>query len=105
MSERDVLAGVLIAVTALPGVMAWRSNTGAAVNAWGRKVQFGLPGTPDILGCVRGTFVGIEVKSATGRQTLEQVRFQAQFEASGGLYILARSVDDAINGLASVLSA
>ena len=98
-AERDILAAVLIAVTALPGVMMHRTNTGAARMESGRMVQFGVPGTPDIVGCVRGRYVGIELKAARGRQSPGQVRFQAACEAAGGQYILARSVDEVMRAL------
>ena len=94
MSEAATQAEILVIVTALPTAMFWRQNVGTARDAGGRVVRFGLPGTPDILGTYQGRAIGIEVKSATGRQRPEQKLWQAQFERAGGLYILARSVDD-----------
>lgn len=41
-----------------------------------------------------GKFFAIEVKSAKGKQTEDQQAFQMAVERSGGLYILARSVED-----------
>lgn len=59
-----------------------------------------IRGVPDIflmrnngLGSV---LYGIEVKSDSGYQSEHQKSFQAQFCANGGVYILARSVDDII---------
>ena len=60
----------------------------------GRFVTFGIPGQPDIFAIIRGRFVGIEVKTATGRQSKDQQNWQRNCERAGGLYILARSVDD-----------
>lgn len=55
-------------------------------------------GSPDILVCVNtpggGIFVGIEVKSPSGRQSSEQKEAQTAIEKAGGKYYLARSVDD-----------
>lgn len=41
-----------------------------------------------------GQFLAVEVKSDTGRQSEAQRNFQQMVEAFGGLYILARRVDD-----------
>lgn len=36
----------------------------------------------------------IEVKSAKGKQTMAQLKFQTAVEASGGVYVLARGIGD-----------
>lgn len=84
-------------------VFTWRQNTGVA-KMGNRSVRFGVPGAPDIMMIVApwGTVVGVEVKSATGRQSPEQKRFQAAMEARGGVYCLARSVVDVDNTLAQL---
>ncbi len=51
-------------------------------------------GIPDILACVRGRMIGIEVKTKIGKQSLEQIAWQDRIEKAGGLYLLARSVND-----------
>lgn len=52
------------------------------------------PGDPDIVACVGGRFVGIEAKTWRGVQSAVQRTRQHQIEAAGGIYVLARSVDD-----------
>lgn len=60
-----------------------------------RTIKFGLVGSSDIIGLLRGgRFLGIEVKTPTGRQSPEQVKFENMIRRMGGLYVLARSVDD-----------
>ena len=83
----------------LRGYFAWRNNTGAVQIAPGRFVRFGKPGSPDIIGIIKecngnGRFFGIECKSSTGRQSAEQKKFEKNCVRNGGLYVLARSVDD-----------
>jgi Holliday junction resolvase len=92
-SESYILSCILGYLEHLPACLAWRNNTGGAVIR-GRHVSFGSPGSPDILCCYRGAFLGIECKSAVGRQSPIQKRWQQKFEAAGGRYILARSVQD-----------
>ena len=99
MSERAIQNDILVAITALPGAFFWRANTGAAFTESGRVIKFNVPGTPDILGCYRGQFIGIEVKSRRGTQRQSQERFQTMLERAGGRYIVARSVAEALIGL------
>ncbi len=52
-------------------------------------------GTPDILACVRGTFVGIEVKKPKGGVVSELQKLKIkQVINAGGISFVARSVDD-----------
>lgn len=75
----------------------WSNNTGACKDARGQLIRYGLPGSSDILGVIapKGTFLGIEVKTATGRQRPDQKNFEAMVRAMGGLYLLVRSVAEA----------
>jgi len=51
-------------------------------------------GVPDILTCVNGVFVGIEVKSEKGITSVLQLRNMDAIKQSGGVSFVARSVDD-----------
>ena len=101
MSETRIVNAILLALGNRPGLRVWRQNTGAIKDANGRLVRFGLIGSADILGILApsGRFVAIEVKTATGRQSEQQRAFQQMIERHGGIYVLARSVDDAIKGV------
>jgi len=78
--------------------LVWRNSVGAHHGVdTGTFVRFGLPGSPDIICIVppNGQFVGIECKRRNGgRQSPEQRAFQAACEKRGGVYVLARSVED-----------
>lgn len=43
-----------------------------------------------------GLFVGIEIKSADGKQRLSQKTAQERIERCGGRYLIVRSVDDLV---------
>lgn len=78
------------------GFFVWRNNNLAAP---GRKFR-GLYGTPDIIGILPdGRFLGIEVKSKKGKQSVYQATFQERCEDLGGLYILAYNLKDVIEVL------
>lgn len=75
----------------------------------GRRIQCGLcPGSSDLIGWRSvivthemvgrrvALFLGMEVKTTTGRPTDEQANFIQQVRKAGGLAGIVRSVDDAI---------
>lgn len=67
-------------------------------NCWLLKVQGGSnapsTGVPDILTCIKGRFVGIEVKTPTGRVTKIQQYQIDQINKSGGFAFVATSLED-----------
>lgn len=76
------------------GIFAYRQNTGT-IRVNGRPISFGFPGAADITGILPdGRRLEVECKSLAGKQTEKQKRFQAKIEASNGVYILARNVQD-----------
>lgn len=95
MTEHALVQSILIEFGSRPTLRLWRVNTGAALGRAG-FVRFGLPGMADISGIQFGTGkrIEIEAKTETGRQTPEQKRWQLMIERFGGVYILARSIDD-----------
>lgn len=58
------------------------------------RKSVGRIGTPDLLLCYRGVFVGIEVKSKTGRLTDEQKEIGACIESAGGVWGVAKNMED-----------
>lgn len=88
------------------GLLFWRQNSGKIPIFLGKSksgkprfrfVKLGVEGLPDIIAVIppTGRFLGLEVKSATGVQREAQKAFQSQLEASGGVYEIVRSVEDA----------
>ena len=54
---------------------------------------FGRAGTPDLLVCCRGRFVGIEDKAPSGRVSKLQRRELDLIERAGGVSLVAYDVD------------
>lgn len=96
MKHADLVNSILL--TLAPHGLVWSNPTGA-VRADDRFIRFGQPGSPDILGCLKGRFVGIECKVGKDRQSTVQKNFEAAISRNGGVYILARSIDDVRNRL------
>ena len=59
---------------------------------------FQLAGLPDLIGCVRGRFIGIEVKKPGKRGTLteRQAHILGLITKAGGLAFVTDSVADAV---------
>lgn len=82
----------------------WKNATGA-VKIGDRFLRFGMKGSPDILGIADdGIFVGIEVKTGNARQSPEQKLFEAMVFRRGGVYILARCLEDVESALDRVFT-
>jgi hypothetical protein len=99
--EARLQALILARLGLLPDVHVWRMNTGVAHRPGGGAVRFGAVGQADITGLVgpHGRRLEIEIKSATGRQTPEQRAFGERITRLGGLYLVCRSLEDALNGI------
>lgn len=83
------------------GILAWRNNVAPIPIRRGRQI-IGIRradqhtiGMPDILCVIRGHLIGLEVKSAIGKQRPEQKEWQEKLEKAGGTYAVVRSLEDA----------
>ncbi len=76
------------------GIFAHRENTGTVwIN--GQPVSFGYPGAADITGILpNGKRLEVETKSATGKQSDKQRKYQQRIEENHGVYLLVRSVEE-----------
>ena len=99
MTEAELQAEILLAVGSRPDCRIWRNNTGVGRTLSGQRViRFGLVGSADLLGILRGgRFLAVEVKTAKGRQSEAQRNFQRMVEAMGGIYVLARDVQTVVD--------
>lgn len=102
-----VIQAAILKYLETTGLLYWRQNSGVIPIPTGRRNRFGRPvfrlvklgtsGLPDIISVLppAGRLLGLEVKSATGRLRPAQMVFRDQLVASGGAYVVVRSVDDA----------
>lgn len=97
MTETELQRQIIDALSAIKGVVIWRSNTGAS-RSGGRFVRFGVAGQGDITGLLPGgRRLEVEVKTPTGIVSLAQQEFGERINMHGGLWFVARSVDEAVN--------
>jgi len=103
MREVEIQRDILHYLATRSDLRAWRQNTGVAYYE-NRPVKFGVPGAADISGILNtGTRLEIEVKTPSGSQSQAQKRYQDMITKFGGVYILARCVDDVIEGLPKII--
>lgn len=95
LKETDIQAAILDYLR-LKGHFFWRNNSGAFKTERGGFYRVGTPGAPDIIGCVDGKFVGLEVKTPKGKLSEDQQEFARGLRTAGGAYHLVRSIDDVI---------
>jgi len=76
--------------------------SGSFYKAVGRYDCTSVKGLPDIMVVYKGFFVGLEVKSKTGRQRPTQKDTQARIEKAAGFYFIVRSLEDVDDALSIV---
>lgn len=117
-AETNLQNSAFNAVGRRDDVMIWRQQSGAfrALEDPSRIVKVGTPGisdalavvgvevTPEMVGKRIGVAVGVEFKTEAGRQSDAQKRWQAAFEARGGLYRIVRSAADIVQLVENVKS-
>jgi len=105
--KRDAQNPALLVAGGLPGVLAWRQQSGVfrSYDDPARIVRIGVPGladcgmvvavtiTPEMVGRTVGVAVQAEFKAERGAQSDAQKNWQRAVEARGGVYAVVRSGD------------
>lgn len=101
-----ITANVIRVINMQPGCYAFRVNN---VGVWdaakgiyrkGNTVQ----GISDIIACVRGRMVCIEVKAGKDKMSAGQLIFSECIRQSSGIYITARSTDGFLSDFQQILT-
>ena len=94
ISEKHIQKTILDYL-AFKKIFHYRQNSGAfKTESGGYMRTASVSGLPDIVAIKDGIYIGLEVKTATGRQSEEQREIQNRVTAAGGLYFVVRSLDD-----------
>lgn len=107
MTETQIQAAIRDALLATGKVLLWRNNTGKLEDRRGRWVTYGIGvGGADLVGIYKptGRFVAWEVKPDRGKLTPEQKAWHYAVTNAGGAVFVARSVDEALAQLRSLLA-
>lgn len=102
-SEAVIQQNIRLALGMRDDIFMFRINVGVFRPLHGdqrRAIRSAPDGTPDLLGVKHpGQAFAIEVKAAKGQQREAQKNWQKAWEKRGGIYVLARSVEDVYKGL------
>jgi len=89
-------------------LMFWRNQSGQVktVNKYGDQhmMRLGILGSPDIIGCMFGWFIGVEAKVGKNKQTDYQKDFEKRLIAAGGLYKVVYTLDEFIEFIDEIKS-
>ena len=106
MTEQQLQAAIMTALgTRSDLCRLWRINAGTS-RAWdeARAIKGAPKGHPDITGLlVDGRWFGIEVKRPGQKQSPAQVSFEVMVRRFKGVYLVARSVEEAVAGIESAV--
>ncbi len=92
-TEADITKEIKDYLDRLPKILYWKQWQGGR-----RGKSFSAPGVSDIIGCIRGRFFAIEVKTPGHKTEKERLKSQVDFllevELAGGIGIMVESVDE-----------
>lgn len=93
MNESDITKSILKYLKTLPRCFFWKEHGGI----------YGTSGIPDIIVCIDGRFIALEVKTQKGKTTPLQNAAIRKIHSSGGFAFVVRSVEEAKNAIDSTM--
>jgi hypothetical protein len=102
VKHSDACNRIRLAVSEMGGLSL--PYTTGMFEAAGRPVKVGREGASDIIACIDGRFVAIEVKVGHDTWRLDQRMFRSAVERAGGVYVLARFTPD-VDGVETLRAA
>jgi len=95
LHHQKLVDEILLAVGSMPTVRLWTRPVGFDQS---RNIKYGIKGEADLQGIIapRGRALAIECKTGNAVLSKEQKLWRAMFEKFGGLYILARDVNQVV---------
>ncbi len=106
LTEAQIVAKIRLALGRITDLGLFRNSVGVATEFdpkthETRTIKYGLGvGSADLVGVLGGRFVGLEVKTPSGRLTPEQERWADMIRSKGGFVATVRSEAEAIAAIA-----
>lgn len=85
MNESEIVRQIKEYLKTVKGCFFWKEHGG----------QFGVAGLPDIILCLNGRFIALEVKTEKGKVSVLQEITLKKIRNAGGIAEVVRSVDEA----------
>ena len=104
-TANGITANIVRIVNYQPGCVAYRINN---VGVWDAAKGIHRKGNtekgiPDIIACIRGQYVAIEVKAGRDKMSIHQEMRRQEIERAGGKFLVANSTDTFIEWFKSIL--
>ena len=97
MNQESILMHKIMSALSAEGCFVLRTNSGVYYDSNGSRIRVGFPGLSDLVGFrPDGKFFALEIKTATGRPSEEQLKFIDFCHRKGIPAGIARSVEDAL---------
>lgn len=93
MNESEITKSILKYLKTLPRCFFWKEHGGI----------YGTSGIPDIIVCIDGRFIALEVKTQKGKTTPLQNAAIRKIRNSGGFAFVVRSIEEAKNAIDSAM--
>ena len=92
---------ILVALSQSPSIRCWKSQK-VTLQVNGAWLEYGVKGMADISGILKhssglGLRLEIEAKTGSASQSKDQKNFEKMVRSLGGIYFVARSVQDALD--------
>lgn len=93
VSEKFLQNQIIVYLNENTDGMFWQNDS---IGIRGRKRQnrYRPNGVADVLGCIDGQAIAIEVKAPKGKILQSQIQFAERFRRAGGLYYVVYSFED-----------
>jgi hypothetical protein len=93
LKHSDAVARIRLAISMMGGLsVPYTVGTFRAMDSE-RAIRVGTPGVSDVIACIDGRAIFVEVKVGADRQRDEQKSFQRAAEKAGALSVLAKFTD------------
>ena len=105
VTHTTLVSEIRAAVNRLPGCHVWLNAVGEH-HCDERHLVYGLAvGSADLVGIASGRFVALEVKVGRDRLSPEQRAWLAHVRELGGVAVVVRSVDEALEACRDIIAA
>jgi hypothetical protein len=98
MTQANLLKSLIISDLTSNGFLAWNNNTMGVFDPvkkiYRKNKDRSAIGSGDIIACINGNYVEIEIKIGKDKQSPEQIEHQKKVEKSGGTYYVVKSMSD-----------
>lgn len=105
-TANQITANIIRVVNMQPKCVAARINVVGIFDAkiGGHRKSNATKGVEDVVCCIRGMYVGFEVKAGNDKQSEDQKKREFEIKRAGGQYYIIRSTDEFLKVFTQILN-